>query len=381
MTQKRTIIAALFVSDETYAADIKQHLGRFGIDVEEETHGAFSWDNILSNTDFAHTDVIVAELPAGGDLIRSAELLKARAATGTFIVLLGRESSVGFYHQIRRAGASEYFPLSTAAEEVAQTVSDSLVPQEAEKKSGKVVAVVSAGYGVGAGLVSTTIALSSARVSPTVLVDGSIQFPTVGGYLGSDAPGSLPVMLRSQERLDAVLIEQALIEPAKGLKLLDGYDPYGDEPRTTSVSRLLRELEKSFPVQIWRTPLAAPFSRSLIAEADLVVPVVAGTMSSIRIAQTIADLLSRTKSSAQVSWVFNQRNPTDTVIAETAAKHLGVHFAHEVPFAKRLPEELREPREWMKSGAQQKALAGILEGLAGDDASAKSKSFWSRLWK
>ena len=101
MTQKRTIIAALFVSDETYAADIKQHLGRFGIDVEEETHGAFSWDNILSNTDFAHTDVIVAELPAGGDLIRSAELLKARAATGTFIVLLGRESSVGFYHQIR----------------------------------------------------------------------------------------------------------------------------------------------------------------------------------------------------------------------------------------------------------------------------------------
>lgn len=381
MAQKQTIIAALYVADERYAADIKQSLGRFGIDVEEETHGAFSWDNILTNTDFAHTDVIVAELPQAGDLMHAAELLRGRAATGTFIVLLGRDSSVGFYHQLKRAGASEYFPLSTAPEDIAQAVSDSLVPRDEEKKAGKAIAVIGAGFGVGAGLTAATLALASAKTTPTVVVDGSITFPSVGGYLGSDAPGSLPVMLRSQDRLDSVLINQALLEPAKGVKLLDGFDPFGDEPRTTSVSKLMRELGESFPLQIWRASLESPFSRNLIAEADLVVPVVVGTMSSIRIAQTIAELLSRTKPAEKTAWVFNHRNPTDTVARELTEKHLGVHFAAEIPFEKRLAEALREPREWMKSNASEKPLAGILSGVEGAEGGKTAGSFWSRLWK
>lgn len=63
---------------------------------------------------------------------------------GTSLILLGRESSVVFYHQLKRAGATDYYPLTTAPEEIAYGVKASLEPQQEQEApvGGRVIAVL-----------------------------------------------------------------------------------------------------------------------------------------------------------------------------------------------------------------------------------------------
>lgn len=382
-TNPAGISAALFVSDERQAAEIRENLATQGIDVLQQTQGAFSWDNVLQNADFSQVQAVIAELPTSGDALHAVELLTHRVNAGTFVLLLGRDSSVVFYHQLKRAGASEYFPLSTPAEEIANCVRENLHPQQQEAIKGRVVAVVGAGIGVGAGMTAAVLTASLAKRGSVVAIDGGLSMPTIGSYFGVDVPGSLSVMLRSQDRLDAVLVDQALVEPRRNVKLLDGYDPLEESQRVNTCARLVRELGKQYPWQVWRSPLSAPFVRSLFADADLVVPVVNGTLSSIRVAQSIALTLSQVKSNAKIAWFFNHRNARDTVNAEETAKHLSVNFAAQIPFIKHLGDDLVQPVKWLESSnAVSRAIRPVV-ALIDDkgEAAAKSASFWSKLWK
>lgn len=383
----QTISAALFVADERLAADLRQNLAEQGIDVTQQTQGAFSWDNILQNADFSAVQAVIAELPTAGDFLHAVEQLVHRVNAGTFVVLLGRDSSVTFYHQLKRAGASEYFPLSSSGEEIASCVRNNLQPQQQETTLGRVAVVVGAGIGVGMGVTASVVTRALAQTTPVVVVDGGLTMPTIGNYFGVDVPGSLPVMLRSQERLDGVLVKQALVEPRSNVKLLDGYEPIANTQPVNSCARLVRELGRQFPWQVWRVPLEAPFARSLLAEADLIVPVVNGILPSIRIAQSIAQELVQVKAQGKVAWVYNHRNATDTVPPEETAKHLGITFAADIPFVKRLGEDLAQPMKWLETtNAVTKALRPIVTGAQALNATVavgahQSSSFWSKLWK
>ena len=207
--------------------------------------------------------------------------------------------------------------------------------------------------------------------------------PSVGSYLGVDVPGSLPKMLQAQDRLDAVLVNQSLVEPRKGLKLLDGYEPFGSGQRVTDCSRLERELARQAPWQIWRIPVSTPYARSLAAQADFILPVAANTFTSMRCAQTISTLLADVKPEGKVWWIFNHRNASDTVKTEEAAKYLNTKFAAEVPFVKSLGENLIEPLKWLSgNNAFKKTLTPVTAALqSGAELNAAGASFWSRLWK
>ena len=186
---------------------------------------------------------MVIELPASGDLIEAVKALAKHLDAGTSLILLGRESSVVFYHQLKRAGATDYYPLTTAPEEIAYGVKASLEPQQEQEApdGGRVIAVFGAGYGIGAGTTATVLAAELAQKAPVIVVDAGLLMPSVGSYLGVDVPGSLPKMLQAQDRLDAVLVNQSLVEPRKGLKLLDGYEPFGSGQRVTDCSANWRD--------------------------------------------------------------------------------------------------------------------------------------------
>ena len=218
---RRGVPAGLFVSDPRTAEALAAKLAENGIDVVQQTHGAFVWANIIQNTNFAQLKTVVIELPASGDLIEAVKALAKHLDAGTSLILLGRESSVVFYHQLKRAGATDYYPLTTAPEEIAYGVKASLEPQQEQEApvGGRVIAVFGAGYGIGAGTTATVLAAELAQTDPVIVVDAGLLMPSVGSYLGVDVPGSLPKMLQAQDRLDAVLVNQSLVEPRKGLKL------------------------------------------------------------------------------------------------------------------------------------------------------------------
>ena len=111
---RRGVPAGLFVSDPRTAEALAAKLAENGIDVVQQTHGAFVWSNIIQNTNFAQLKTVVIELPASGDLIEAVKALAKHLDAGTSLILLGRESSVVFYHQLKRAGATDYYPLTTA---------------------------------------------------------------------------------------------------------------------------------------------------------------------------------------------------------------------------------------------------------------------------
>lgn len=382
---RRGIPAGLFVSDPRIADALRQKLAEKGIDVLQQTQGAFNWADMVRNTDFTQLRAVVAEIPASGDLIEAVSSLARRVDAGTSVVLLGREGSVVFYHQIRRAGATDYYPLTTPPEEVAAGVLATVAAEEAEEeeKAGRVVAVVGCGTGVGAATAATVLASGIARQEPVIVVDAGLQMPAVGSLLGVDVPGSLPQMLQAQDRLDAVLVNQSLVDPRKNIRLLDGYDPFLTGQRVTDCSRLVRELARQSPWQVWRIPAATSFTRSLLLEADCIIPVVCGTFPSMRAAQTLSSAFLDVKPSGKIWWVFNHRNPTDTVKPEEAAKSLNAKISAEIPFVKSLGEELVEPFKWLDAkNPFAKALAPVARALAaGSDPSASGTSFWSRLWK
>lgn len=203
---RRGVPAGLFVSDPRTAEALAAKLAENGIDVVQQTHGAFVWANIIQNTNFAQLKTVVIELPASGDLIEAVKALAKHLDAGTSLILLGRESSVVFYHQLKRAGATDYYPLTTAPEEIAYGVKASLEPQQEQEApvGGRVIAVFGAGYGIGAGTTATVLAAELAQTDPVIVVDAGLLMPSVGSYLGVDVPGSLPKMLQAQDRLDAV---------------------------------------------------------------------------------------------------------------------------------------------------------------------------------
>ena len=385
--QMHSLTAALFVADERLRSELRQNLAEQGIAIVQQTQGAFSWANVLQNADFSGAQAVIAELPTAGDFLHAVEQLTSRVNEGTFVVLLGRDSSVTFYHQLKRAGASEYFPLSSSAEEIAGCIRESLVPREPAPVKGRVLAVVGAGTGVGMGMVASVLACGLSRSAPVVVVDGGLAMPTVGSYFGVDVPGSLPVMLRSQERLDAVLVEQALTQPRPQIKLLDGFEPVSTQSTVGRCARLIHELGRHYDWQVWRVPLSAAYVRSLLGAADLIVPVVNGVLPSIRLAQAMAQEITQAKTRAPIAWVFNHRNATDTVGTAETARHLGVTFAGEIAFQKRLGAELAQPMRWLESSNPvEKALRGVLNRAlslqAGEDcAQPAHTSLWSKLWK
>ena len=99
---RRGVPAGLFVSDPRTAEALAAKLAENGIDVVQQTHGAFVWANIIQNTNFAQLKTVVIELPASGDLIEAVKALAKHLDAGTSLILLGRESSVVFYHQLKR---------------------------------------------------------------------------------------------------------------------------------------------------------------------------------------------------------------------------------------------------------------------------------------
>ena len=99
---RRGVPAGLFVSDPRTAEALAAKLAENGIDVVQQTHGAFVWANIIQNTNFAQLKTVVIELPASGDLIEAVKALAKHLDAGTSLILLGRDRLLSAHDSTRR---------------------------------------------------------------------------------------------------------------------------------------------------------------------------------------------------------------------------------------------------------------------------------------
>jgi pilus assembly protein CpaE len=336
----------LFLTDPEFMKKIRPlfESGGLGVSVARQIDGTESIDRI-STSELNGLGVAVFDLANNQEPIGAAREAVDRCRSDTAVVVLGRINDVSFYRDLKSVGVSEYFTHPVQADELVTSVRRLAGLMGGDRKRrGLMVAVHGVHGGLGAGLLTAGMGafMSDLYGRETVLVDSDLAAPSVGGYLGVDVPANLQILLEAGERLDWVLIRQALQSPLERLGLLAGQVPIG--ARTVfddaALARLGRILEDRYRYQIWRSQAGCGHRGAVLGAADLVILLMGGSFPCVRVGQLTLAWLAEHNPSARVVVVYNQVSPAPSFQAANLSKFLGLEISHVIHYSKRLGEQL-----------------------------------------
>ena len=302
------------------------------------------------------------------------------AAPEAKIVLVGHH----LLHALKALGAADYWVLPANAQDFVFIVETQFSQNAAKKNRGRVISFCGTAGGIGTATLTAAVAWQlSENGRHVVAVDAGLQCPSLGSFLGADAPGNLPVLLQARDRLDSVLLEQAMVKIDTSLSLIDGfvYRPLQPSaPLFEHAEGLIAKLRETADEQLWRIPASSLLTRSVLLSSDTVFAVTTGTLASMRTAEQLKIFLAQNAKAKKVHWVYIARDAIQAVCAEEAAKHLGVTFDITVSHIKRLNAESIEPQQLLSgSSALAKAARQTVSLLTGQ--ATERTSLWSKLWK
>ena len=375
----------LFVSDEAFLNELNNALVKQQINVVM----AAKVDRALlsffpQGQDALSFGAVIVDLSLEQDFVNVCQELVKRLSANTKIIVLGRDDSVKTLHALQNLGIYDYWSFPISIPDLTKRVKQ-LVTPASNKKNGKKIVVIGCGAGIGSGICASMLASNFALGQKTVLVDARVDDPSCGSVLGVDTPGSLNVLIEGQDRIDNVLLNQALIKVTDNLSFTDDFvfaKGNSKFAKNNDVSRLMEALAADFSVQVWRIPASSSLLSSALINCDAIVPIVGGSFASLRIAEALSQSLKPFAHDKEILWVFNKRDALVTINAQEASKHLGVNFAQTLPYIKKLNQDLLESKQLTAKGYPlMKACAVIASELAEDALSntAVKKSFLASL--
>ncbi|MDO4937218.1 MAG: PQQ-binding-like beta-propeller repeat protein [Sutterellaceae bacterium] len=379
---------ALFLRDPAVTAAAYNALSNRGfraVPVDASQSPAQTALNVVPQIVAAQTGplCILIDLTQEADAIETSKHLVALAPDAK-IVMLGTDSNVNLLHALKAVGVADYWVLPATAADFVGIVETQFSHTTAKRSRGRVSVFCGTAGGIGTATLAAAVAWQLSQKGQTVAaVDAGLESPSLGSSMGADAPGNLPVLLQARDRLDDVLLEQAMVRVNPSLSLIDGfiYRPNQfDAPLFEHAEGLIAKLRETVTDQVWRVPVGAALTRSVLLSADTIFAVTTGTLTALRTAEQLKLFLAQNAKAKTVHWVFVARDAAQAVTVEEAAKHLGVTFDVTVPFVKRLGTESVHPAEFLSgNNALTKAArqtVSLLTGLA-----PESGSMWRSLWK
>jgi pilus assembly protein CpaE len=378
--------AGLFLTDENLFNQTRPLFERSGLSVEGLNNaGGLSWDKIPADQ-LSSLAVAVFDLRDQENLLAKARELVDRCNSEAVVVVLGRPNDLEIYRSLKSFGVADYFSPPIMADDLAASVlSLTGLAEKKERVAGRLIAVFGVRGGLGSGLITAGLAatLAEEHGRSVAAVDSVLSAPTVDGYLGVNAPGNLEVLLAAGERLDKVLLNQAIQKPLNNLALLSGFLPPGQSPKAGPdvLSRLTSLLSDQCRYQIWRGQSGSPLEAQLLSLSQVIVVLTSGSIPCVRGARNVYRWILDHNKSARVIMVYNQVSPEQAFPPAQLAKSLGVDFQMVIPYLKNLSADLvNEVPFTDKKHAFHKRLTALTRLVLGRSEVAET-SGWSRLWR
>ncbi|MGN6690917.1 MAG: AAA family ATPase [Sphingopyxis sp.] len=247
----------------------------------------------------ASPNILFVDMSESGDPINDINALAEVCEPGTVVIAAGQVNDVRLYRDLLSSGIQDYLlkPLSLDQVRESFTMAQAMLsaPKHADMHDDKphhMMAVVGVRGGVGASLVSTSLAwvMSEQGQRQTALLDLDVHFGTGALTLDLEPGRGLIDAIDNPSRIDGLFIERAMVRASDKLSLLSAEAPIHQPVMTdgSAFFQLEEELRNAFEMTIVDIPrhVLIPFPH-LMQEAGTVVLVsdvtLAGARDTIRL--------------------------------------------------------------------------------------------------
>jgi pilus assembly protein CpaE len=211
------------------------------------------------------------------------------------------------------------------------------IPEEPTKPEGTLLAVYSAKGGAGCTFVATNMAiLLHSHETPTVLVDGDLQFGDVPIFLNQQVNVTMSDLLPHEDELDGEMVREALLACENGLKVLAAplSPELADNMTGEAFGKILEQLLRQFDYVVVDTGSELnDVTVAVLDKAALILTIATPDISSIKNTRSFIDVLGALEIPLDhVLLVLNGLERGDSINGQKIAENLHVDVAAELPF-------------------------------------------------
>jgi pilus assembly protein CpaE len=366
-----------FVCDDDTLELIRAAANDMGWPIEKCNKGGLR-NAVQSLSVSASPNILFVDMSESGDPINDINALAEVCEPGTVVIAAGQVNDVRLYRDLLSSGIQDYLlkPLSLDQVRESLTMAQAMLtaPKHADMQDDKphhMMAVVGVRGGVGASLVSTSLAwaISEQAGRQTALLDLDVHFGTGALTLDLEPGRGLIDAIDNPSRIDGLFIERAMVRASDKLSLLSAEAPIHQPVMTdgSAFFQLEEELRGAFEMTIVDIPrqVLIPFPH-LVSEAGTILLVSDVTLAAAR--DTIR-LLSWFKQNVPGARVVLVANKFQNAIGELSRKEFESSIERQIdvviPF---------DPKLVSQSAKLGKSYAEICKGT-------KSAQVWNNLMR
>lgn len=366
-----------FVCDDDTLELIRAAASDMGWPIEKCNKGGLR-NAVQSLSVSASPNILFVDMSESGDPINDINALAEVCEPGTVVIAAGQVNDVRLYRDLLSSGIQDYLlkPLSLEQVRESLTMAQALLaaPKHADMLDDKphhMMAVVGVRGGVGASLVSTSLAwaMSEQAGRQTALLDLDVHFGTGALTLDLEPGRGLIDAIDNPSRIDGLFIERAMVRASDKLSLLSAEAPIHQPVMTdgSAFFQLEEELRGAFEMTIVDLPrqVLIPFPH-LVSEAGTILLVSDVTLAAAR--DTIR-LLSWFKQNVPGARVVLVANKFQNAIGELSRKEFESSIERQIDIV--IPFD---PKLVSQSAKLGKSYAETCKG-------AKSAQVWNNLMR
>jgi pilus assembly protein CpaE len=317
------------------AAETKPDIVLMDINMED-MDGITATEAILSEVPF--TQVIILSVQSEQDYMRRAMMAGARdfmvkPPSSEELIATIRRLSV-FAHDKRKEFER---PDATAAAELPPGTGGY---DSSHRPAGTVLAFYSPKGGVGCTTIATNIALGlDTEETPTVLVDGNLQFGDVSVFLNLQSKYSINDLTARMDDIDSEILEDVLLLHENGLRVLAAppRPEMADEVSADQIRTIIQFLRRHFAYVVVDTASTMDDTTLAILDtADLLIAICTPDIPAIKDARHLFDLLHILEFPTQnVCFVLNKMDRKGGISAEAVGENLKLEVEAVIPMDER----------------------------------------------
>ena len=317
------------------AAETKPDIVIMDINMED-MDGITATEAILTEVPF--TQVIILSVQSEQDYMRRAMMAGARD------FMVKPPSSEELIATIRRLSVFAHDKRKEFERPAAPVAAD--VPAggagfaPSHRPAGKVLAFYSPKGGVGCTTIATNIALGlDTEETPTVLLDGNLQFGDVSVFLNLQSKYSINDLTARMDEIDPEILEDVLLLHENGLRVLAAppRPEMADEVNADQIRTIIQFLRRHFAYVIVDTASTMDDTTLAILDtADLLIAICTPDIPAIKDARHLFDLLHILEFPTQnVCFVLNKMDRKGGISSEAVGENLKREVEAVIPLDER----------------------------------------------
>ena len=303
----------------------------------EDMDGITATEAILSEVPF--TQVIILSVQSEQDYMRRAMMAGARdfmvkPPSSEELIATIRRLSV-FAHDKRKEFEKP------AAADVAELPPGAAGYDSSHRPAGTVLAFYSPKGGVGCTTIATNIALGlDTEETPTVLVDGNLQFGDVSVFLNLQSKYSINDLTARMDDIDPEILEDVLLLHESGLRVLAAppRPEMADEVSADQIRTIIQFLRRHFAYVVVDTASTMDDTTLAILDtADLLIAICTPDIPAIKDARHLFDLLHILEFPTEnVCFVLNKMDRKGGISSEAVGENLKREVEAVIPMDERV---------------------------------------------